>query len=1043
MAGRWLLIGAACACASVHAAASLEPETPLNVSLAPDSSQSFEVGLRDGAAADLDLVQHSGFVDLELRGDGVAPLRVRTEAGVEGHIEAPLVAARARHWLLIVSARAGKGAATVALRLSAIRDASALDTTRISAFEDYVEAEAMRRANYRETAVTARSQETDAATRGAYQSAEAGYAAAGDGCGVRRTRIGLARMEVAVGNYGVARSLAEAAMGCDCRDDPAERAQALKTLGMAAAYQGDFRASAKAAEEALALYRQTGDERYQGVVLGNLSAVYMQLGATDRALEAANGALRAAEATADGQGVVFSRKSIADIRLARGEFATALKDYRATLTDLATTPYPMVEGETWNDLGIVYHRMGDYPDSLRSYESADAVWRKMRSRGEEADTLINKAQTLLEMSRLRAAVREFDAALAIARADGLKSIETRALRGLGSAHLAEGDPASARSCFLASLALARATGEIAAESYALRAMGELERRQGRFATARRNDESALRLARAAADRDGEAATLAELARTMAATGDLERARTLISRALDIVETQRGRIDDPSLRTSYSASMRAYADTQVDVLMGLDARTPDAGFASAALAAAERARVRSLTDMFAEKSLAVAKSLPPELEEALRSAEERLRNAAFRLGRRVNDSTDAARLLLETEFDQASRALDEVRGRVRSVNPRYAELIHPTDLDLGGVQQQLLDDDVAVVEYRLGEPRSYAWIVTHHAFRAVRLPARAVIEDLCTELGGLLRPPRTDQTIAGFQALAAFDARRASALQAAGGRLGAAVVAPLGRELPRRIAIVADGCLKELPFGILPNSADGRAVGAAHDVSYLPSIAALNWLRRADAAGIRSPSLAIFADPVLSAPAAALPNARAEAQTIAALLPKDRVWLALGAQASRANVLETDWRRYTIVHFAVHAVVDARRPELSGILLSASDPDPQDGMLRMNDIYNLDMPVDLVVLSACDSAAGRDADSEGVFSLSRAFFYAGAPRVIASLWPVDDRASAAFMALFYRALIVEHMSVGSALRFAQQALARDTRWSAPYYWAGFVLQGDWN
>jgi CHAT domain-containing protein len=194
--------------------------------------------------------------------------------------------------------------------------------------------------------------------------------------------------------------------------------------------------------------------------------------------------------------------------------------------------------------------------------------------------------------------------------------------------------------------------------------------------------------------------------------------------------------------------------------------------------------------------------------------------------------------------------------------------------------------------------------------------------------------------------------------------------------------------------------------------------------------------------VLPATAAPLPYARAEAETIAALLPPDRLKVELGADASRSKVLTADWQRYTIVHFATHAVVDLERPELSGIMLSADgDAGPgTDGMLRMNDIYDLDMPVDLIVLSGCGTAAGRAFGSEGVFSLSRAFLYAGARRVIASLWPVEDRATAAFMAAFYHALLVEHKPAPSALRVAQQRLARDNRWSLPYYWAGFVLQG---
>ena len=633
--------------------------------------------------------------------------------------------------------------------------------------------------------------------------------------------------------------------------------------------------------------------------------------------------------------------------------------------------------------------------------------------------------------------------MTIARADGLKSIETRALRGLGAARLGDGNSNAARRYFAQSLVLARSTGEITAESYALRALGDVDLREGHIKDARRNDETALKLERDAADREGEAATLARLAHAVAEDGDLEGARDLIGQALAIVETQRGRIDDPSLRTSYFASMRAYADTQVDLLMRLDARSPDANYASAALGAAERARARSLQDMFAAKSIAVARSIAPDLQEALRGAEERLRTAAFQLGLR-GDTTAAHRDSLMNEFDEASHALDEVRGRIRSANPRYADLIHPIDLQLDAVQRQLLDDDVAVLEYWLGPRRSYLWIVARGSFRAVRLAPRAQIEGLCRDLGNLLRAPGRGTRGQGFEALAELDTREASAVQNAARRLASAVIGPAGwRGLPHRIAIVADGCLQSLPFGVLPSSPDGGSLGATHDVSYLPSITTLKWLRRAPGAGARSPSLAIFAAPVATSSAPPLPYARVEADAIAALLPKNRVWLAVGSEASRAHVLAADWRRFTIVHFAAHALVDARRPELSGVLLSSTGEDSQDGVLRMNDIYNLDMPVDLVVLSGCETAAGRDMDSEGVFSLSRAFFYAGVPRVVASLWPVEDRAAAAFMGSFYRALIVEHMPTAGALRFAQQSLARDSRWSAPYYWAGFVLQGDWN
>jgi tetratricopeptide (TPR) repeat protein len=1035
-----LAIGAAASAAEPEL---LAPGDQLQVEVAAGAARQYSVSLPRGMVAYLEVTQRVGYVDLELRSDEKDALKVRTESGRLGRIDTPLLGGKDARWLLSVAPRPGRGAGSVLVRLSSPRAATANDVSRMSGFQHYVEAEALRFANYRETALTARAPGITLRTRAAYDAAEVAYAAAGDGCGLRRARIGRSRLEVALGNYAAGRMRAQSAMNAHCDGDIAERAQALKTLGMAAAYQGDFTASADAAEQSLALYEQTGDLRYQGIVLGNLSAVYMQLGATDRALGAARGALRAAEQTADGQGVVFSRKSIADIHLARGELASALQDYRGTLASLEATPYPMIEAETWNDLGVVYHRMADTAESLKAYAAARTVWKQMGSRAGEAGTLIDAAQTLLELGDTRTAISDLDDALDMARSDGLKGVQAHALRGLGAARLAEGNLRDARRLFLQSLKVARTTREIAAQSYALRALGDVDYRAGSMTAARREDAAALRLARVAADRDGEAATLAQMARTLADDGDLDRALGMIHRALGIIEVQRGRIDDPSLRTSYFAAMRTYPDTQIDVLMRLDRLRPGAAYAAEALAAAERARARTLEDMLAEKSVTVAGALPPQLAEEQRAAAERLRSAALRLARAGGKSAPT-RTALRNEFDEASHALDRVRGEVRGANPRYADLVQPISLKVDTVQRTLLDDDAAVLEYWLGTRQSTVWIVTRNSFRAVRLPRRAVIERLAGNLNALLRAQPQAAQSEGFNALAAFDARESDAVQRAAARLAAALSnEDVVRGLPQRLAIVADGSLQSVPFSILPLSEQER-LGAHHDVSYLPSITTLRWLRRTGNVAIRDASLAIFAAPTPQPADAALPYSRIEAESIGSLLPKEHVWLALGANASRANALAADWRRFNVAHFATHAVTDLSRPELSGIVLAArSDAAPEDGVLRMNDIYNLDMPVDLVVLSGCATAAGRDVDSEGVLSLSRAFLYAGARRVVASLWPVDDRATAAFMREFYRALLVDHKSAVSALRFAQRSLSGDVRWAAPYYWAGFVLQGDWS
>jgi CHAT domain-containing protein len=148
--------------------------------------------------------------------------------------------------------------------------------------------------------------------------------------------------------------------------------------------------------------------------------------------------------------------------------------------------------------------------------------------------------------------------------------------------------------------------------------------------------------------------------------------------------------------------------------------------------------------------------------------------------------------------------------------------------------------------------------------------------------------------------------------------------------------------------------------------------------------------------------------------------------------------------YGILHFATHGLLDDEHPERSGLVLSLVDPRgrPRAGVVRAGEIAGLDLPADLVVLSACRTALGREARGEGLLSLTRAFWRAGAARVMVSLWNVDDQATAELMGRFYRALLTGGQRPSTALRAAQLSLRADPRWAPPYYWAGFILQGNW-
>jgi CHAT domain-containing protein len=323
-----------------------------------------------------------------------------------------------------------------------------------------------------------------------------------------------------------------------------------------------------------------------------------------------------------------------------------------------------------------------------------------------------------------------------------------------------------------------------------------------------------------------------------------------------------------------------------------------------------------------------------------------------------------------------------------------------------------------------------------------------------------------------------------------------LLGPVAAQLAKkRLLIVADGMLHYIPFGALPDpnnfkEGDGnwQPLLVEHEIVNLPSASTLVALRR-ELAGRKAAAgtLAVLADPVFSrddervkpgGPRAApqpirptynpldesrarkvaqITNAapgelrinrlrftRREAERLMALAPAGAAMEALDFEASRATATSERLGQYRYVHFATHGLADSERPELSTIVLSLYDEQgrPQDGFLRAHEVYNLDLPAELVTLSACETGLGKLTRGEGLVNLTRGFMYAGAARVVVSLWSVSDRATAELMEKFYRRMLVEGRRPAAALQSAQAEMWRDKRWEAPYYWAAFTLQGEW-
>ncbi|MFP3941722.1 MAG: CHAT domain-containing protein, partial [Thermoanaerobaculia bacterium] len=295
----------------------------------------------------------------------------------------------------------------------------------------------------------------------------------------------------------------------------------------------------------------------------------------------------------------------------------------------------------------------------------------------------------------------------------------------------------------------------------------------------------------------------------------------------------------------------------------------------------------------------------------------------------------------------------------------------------------------------------------------------------------------------------------------------------------------------VPFGVLDDPSGEGPLLARREVVSTPSASALARLRPRRAAapadphppgspGPKGPTdrgrvLAVVADPVFGLederlggseplagasasseplpdgegtsrlgrlPFGRLPFSAQEAEVVLARAPASARRSLQGFEARKDRILEGALEGYRILHFATHGLASSEHPELSALVLSRLDPEgrPRDGFLWAHEIAGLRLSAELAVLSACDSGLGVPLRGEGLVGLPHAFFQAGVPRMVVSLWPVDDRAAVELMARFYDGYLGRGLDAGEALRRARLSLLRDPRWSRPYYWAGFTLQG---
>ena len=849
--------------------------------------------------------------------------------------------------------------------------------------------------------------------------------------------------------------------------NPRGEGTTLNNIGYVYATMGDQRRALDHYHQALTIYRALGDQRRLAAALNNIGAAHFSRDELPEAIERYRQALEQWREGGDQTGEAASLHNIARIHEAAGEYQQAIAVHNQALALFRAVSARVREANALTTIGRLYANLGDHRRALAFFEQALPVHRAAGNRSWEAVTLTDMGGARLALGEVEKTIALYEQALSLQRELKERAGEAVTLRALGRAHAAGQDHGQALEAYARALDLFREVQGRRGEAATLVHIAAARSRMGEHAAAADLAQQALATFRALGDRRGEASALHASAVAEQGRARLDAARAHLEEALALVESVRIRIASQDLRSSFLATVQDYYELHVDVLMQLHRQRPGEGFDAQALQASERARARSLLESLSEARGGIREGVDAQLLERERRLQQALSAKAARqatlLGGKHSDEQAAA---VAREIDALTTELQTLQAEVRTKSPRYAALTQPQPLALSEIQERVLDRETVLLEYALGAERSYLWVVTPTSIESYELPPRAVVEDAARRFHEAVRARPAEDAQAGEG-------------NAAAAELGRMILSPVAAKLRgRRLVIVPDGALHYVPMAALPTAVgQHRPLIFDNEVVVLPSASTLAGLRSEAAA--RTPALktvAVLADPVFdeqdprvrmarkqsasAGPASVSPlpesvdrsvlvrlvGSRREAAGILALVPPGQGRQALDFAASRATATAGDLAGYRLVHFATHGFLDNVHPELSGLVLSLVDEKghAQDGFLRLHEVYNLKLPADLVVLSACQTGLGKEVRGEGLVGLTRGFMYAGATRVMTSLWKVDDKATAELMKRFYEGMLgPRRLSPAAALRAAQVGLAEQKRWRAPYYWAGFVLQGEWN
>jgi CHAT domain-containing protein/Tfp pilus assembly protein PilF len=836
----------------------------------------------------------------------------------------------------------------------------------------------------------------------------------------------------------------------------------LRNIGDCYHFMGKYNMALEYLNKATPIIESLGNTHLESLLYWSLGMLNSNYGNQSDALAYNRKALNIAIQQDDKFGIERYLNSIGLNYLNLGNYSKALKCFKESLPISKEIGDRFGEGLTMGHIAIIYQGLSDYKNALKCYDDALIIAREMNNKNEEMRHLANIGTVYGQQGNYEEALKYYKKALGMAREFKDKRQESILLANIGDAYILAKNFREAKRFINRALSLSRDIGDKSTQASQLLNLGDVNKSNGNYNEALKCYSQANQLGKKLNALELNWRSYMGIGVCYERQKKYQQSLTSYRYAIDEIEKIRGKITTDKLKTSFFEDKLQLYVNIIKLLYRLNKKNPSEDYKQKAFWYAEKAKARTLLDIvFEGKIFQNLSEIPVTFRQKFLINETKYNNkqneisAELSKSGNIRDSTLISQLSSEIETLQAEKT--KILLELQKKYPRYYQLTNPNHLTGPEVQKRVLKDDEIIIKYLVADDEIFVWLISKNQlkFQTIDL-SKKELETWLADISPIFAKGVVESQIDYRWANFNFDLLHKLYIEL--------LEKPAAQFLDKtkNLIIIPDDLLYYFPFEILVTKIGHNSVKYLvedYAISYSSSASMLNpelhkkrnaqndllafgnpdfqskdkngfFKQLADLVKNRS----FFRDASL----VPLPNSEIEVHEIAKYFQK--AFVLTGANAHEKRFKESA-ENYKFIHFATHFIVDDRQPMYSKIVLSQSNPEPEDGLLQTYEIYNMKLNADMVVLSGCNSGIGSLKRGEGLIGMTRAFLYAGVPSLVVSLWPVEDESTSMLMKQFY-AYLNDGLNKRTALQKAKVDLIKSqNRNSDPFYWAPFVLIGD--